>query len=182
MNRDLHPATPRDKTSNIEQILKDMLFDSIPSDCFRGSPSSSGVPHVRTSVRGPDTMGEAQPQPFVNTQIRVLRSRIRAFDSIPADCFCGSQNSSGVPHVRTSVRGPNTMGEAQPQPSVDTQYESYVSRIRAFDSIPADCFCGSHSFSGVPHVRTSVRGPNTMGEAQPQPSVDTQYESYVPES
>jgi hypothetical protein len=30
----------------------------------------------------------------------------------------GPHNSVGVPHVRTSVRGPKTMGEAQPQPLV----------------------------------------------------------------
>src|SRR6201996_6229053 len=104
MNRDLHPATPRDKTSNIEQILKDMLFDSIPSDCFCGSHSSSGVPHVRTSVRGPNTMGEAQPQPSIDTQYESYVSRIRAFDSIPADCFSGSHNSSGVGGFKIQVQ------------------------------------------------------------------------------
>jgi hypothetical protein len=35
-----------------------------PSSC-RGSHRSVGVPHVRTSVRGPKMMGEAPPQPFV---------------------------------------------------------------------------------------------------------------------
>src|ERR1700761_6617869 len=102
MNRDLHPATPRDKTSNIEQILKDMLFDSIPADCFCGSHNSTGVPHVRTSVRGPNTMGEAQPQPFIDTQIRVLRSRIRAVSTTPVSLLCSVRGNANTFQTHSS--------------------------------------------------------------------------------
>jgi hypothetical protein len=37
-------------------------------------------------------------------------------------------------------------------------------------SLPQAC-CGPHKSVGVPHVRLSVRGPKTMGEARPKPSV-----------
>ena len=59
----------------------------------------------------------------------------------PPQASCGPHNSVGVPHVRTSVRGPKTMGEAPRQPSLQ------VATLVSLEAVKA---------LGVPHVRTSV--------------------------
>ena len=52
-----------------------------------------------------------------------------------------------------------------PPPMPGAPHLARFSRDVGYRRPPPQACCGSHSSVGVPHVRTSVRGPKTMGEA-----------------
>jgi hypothetical protein len=61
------------------------------------------------------------------------------------------------------------MSEKSFQPS----REAIPSTVAGWDTagLPVKTSCGLHNTTRVPYVRTSVRGPKTVGEAQPQPLI-----------
>jgi hypothetical protein len=79
---------------HLARFSRDVGYHSSPPHAGEGSHNSTGVhsstrvPYVRTSVRGPKTMGEAQRKPFVpNSMHRFLGSERNVMG--PAVLFAG---------------------------------------------------------------------------------------------